>query len=98
MNTVRYAINELPPLTKRQQDNLKHLATFSDDAIDLSDIPEVTDWSDAVRGSIAPQSSITEECVVRPNIVAKFKNKAEQTGGNYQDMINDALEEYLLDH
>lgn len=98
MNTVRYSINELPPLTKRQQDSLKQLATFSDDDIDLSDIPEVTGWSDAVRGGIALQSSITEECVVRPSIVAKFKNKAEQTGGNYQDMINDALEEYLLDH
>ena len=25
-------------------------------------------------------------------------NKTKQTGGNYQDMINDTLEEYLLDY
>ena len=98
MNTVRYAINELPPLTKKQQENLKHLATLSDDDIDLSDIPEVTDWSDAVRGNIKTQNFVADECLVRPSIVAKFKDKAKQNGSNYQDLINDALEEYLLDH
>ncbi len=98
MNMVRYSIDDLPPLTKKQQDSLKHLAALSDDDIDLSDIPEVSDWSDAVRGGISNQAFSAEACLVRPSIVAKFKDKAKQTGGNYQDMINDALEEYLLDH
>lgn len=93
MNKVSYQIDELPPLTAKQQVDLEHLATLNDDDIDLSDIPEVTDWSDAIRGSITPQAS-----VISPSILAKFKDRAKQTGGNYQDMINDALEEYLTDH
>lgn len=98
MNKVSYQIDELPDLTAKQRADLKHLAAISDDDIDLSDIPEVTDWSGAIRGSIKSQAFSTEASVVSPSIIAKFKDRAKQTGGNYQDMINDALEEYLLDH
>ena len=91
-------IDELPPLTAKQQADSEHLATLSDDDIDLSDIPEVTDWSGAIRGSIKFQALSTETSVISPSILAKFKDRAKQTGGNYQDMINDALEEYLTDH
>lgn len=69
MNMVRYSIDDLPPLTKKQQDSLKHLAALSDDDINLSDIPEVSDWSDAVRGGISNQSFSAEACLVRPSIV-----------------------------
>ena len=98
MNKVSYQIDELPPLTAKQQADLEHLATLSDDDIDLSDIPEVTDWSGAIRGSIKPQVVSTEASVISPSIIAKFKDRAKQTGGDYQVMINDALEEYLTDH
>lgn len=54
MNKVSYQIDELPPLTAKQQVDLEHLATLNDDDIDLSDIPEVTDWSGVSRGSIKP--------------------------------------------
>ena len=37
-------------LTPELESELKDLAAMSDDDIDLSDIPEVTDWSGAVRG------------------------------------------------
>ena len=84
MNKVSYHIDELPPLTAKQQADLEHLATLSDDDIDLSDIPEATDWSGAIRGSIRTQASSTD--------------RAKQTGGDYQEMINNALEEYLTDH
>ena len=56
MNKVRYQIDDLPPLTAKQQADLEYLATLSDDNIDLSDIPEVTGWSNAIRGSIKPQA------------------------------------------
>ena len=98
MNKVSYHIDKLPPLTSKQQADLDYLATLSDDDIDLSDIPEITDWSGAIRGSIKPQTLTTEASVISPSILAKFKDRAKQTGGNYQDMINDALEEYLTDH
>ena len=95
MNKVSYHIDELPPLTAKQQADLEHLATLSDDDIDLSDIPEATDWSGAIRGSIRTQASSTEPSVISPSILAKFKDRAKQTGGDYQEMINNALEEYL---
>lgn len=98
MNKVSYHIDELPKLTAKQQIDLEHLATLSDDDIDLSDIPEVTDWSGAIRGGIQSQAISVQASVISPSILAKFKDRAKQTGGNYQDMINDALEEYLTDH
>lgn len=86
MNKVSYQLDELPPLTAKQQADLEHLARLSDDDIDLSDIPEVTEWSGAIRGS-----------VINPSIIAKFKDRTKQTVGDYQEMINDALEKYLID-
>ena len=52
MSDIKYNSNELPPLTPLQQEELARLAKLSDDDIDLSDIPEVTDWSGAQRGGI----------------------------------------------
>ena len=98
MNKARYQISELPPLTAEQQTDLEPLATLSDDDMDVSDIPEVTCWLSAIRRSIEPQARSAEASVIHPSIIAKFKDRAKQTGGNYQDRINDALEEYLLDH
>ena len=93
MNRVSYKANELPSLSAEQEANLQRLAVLSDDDIDLSDMPEVTDWSGATRGSV-----VSSDSMVGASIIARFQDKAKKTGGNYQDMINDALEEYLLDH
>lgn len=98
MNRVRYEAKMLPTLTADQEESLKRLAMLSDDDIDLSDIPEITEWSGAVRRGLAPSDFAATTNLVSPTIIAKFKDKAKKTGGNYQDMINDALEEYLLDH
>lgn len=98
MNMVKYNANELPSLTNEQKVNLQRLSTMSDDDIDLSDIPEITDWTGAVRGSILNSSDDIPINLVKPSIVAKFQDKAKAVGGDYQQMINDALEEYLSDH
>ena len=98
MNKVSYKANELPSLSAEQEANLQRLAVLSDHDIDLSDMPEVTDWSSATRGSVVPDNTIVGANIVSPSIIARFQDKAKKTGGNYQDMINDALEEYLLDH
>ena len=39
-------------MTDQQKDELAALTAMSDDEIDTSDIPEVTDWSNAKRGVI----------------------------------------------
>lgn len=83
MNNIRYHLDELQPLTAKQQKDLQYLATLPDDDINLSDIPEVTHYSSAIRGSIGPQVRSTEASVINPSIIAKFKDRAQQTGGNY---------------
>ena len=88
----------LPTLTADQEASLKRLAMRSEDDIDLSDIPEITEWSSAIRGGLTSHDFVANTSLVSPTIIARFKDKAKKTGGNYQDMINDALEEYLLDH
>lgn len=98
MNKVSYKANELPSLSAAQEANLQRLAVLLDHDIDLSDMPEVTDWSSATRGSVVPSDSMVGASSVSPSIIARFQDKAKKTGGNYQDMIKDALEEYLLDH
>jgi len=98
MNRVSYKANELPSLSAEQEANLQRLAMLPDHDIDLSDMPEVTDWSSATRSSIVSSDSMVGASIVSPSIIARFQDKAKKTGGNYQDMINDALEAYLLDH
>ena len=98
MNRISYKANELPSLSAEQKANLQRLATLSDEDIDLSDILEVTDWSGATRGSIVSSDSMVGASIVSPSIIARCQDKAKKTGGNYQDIINDALEEYLLDY
>ena len=39
-----------PPLTDAKREQLARLAAMPDSEIDLSDIPEVLDWSGAVHG------------------------------------------------
>ena len=40
---VKYTLDTLPPLTDKQKENLKRLASLPDSEIDLSDIPELTE-------------------------------------------------------
>ncbi len=78
-------------LTKKQTDELNHLASLSDDAIDMSDIPEQTTWQNATIGRFY---SATHQSKVKldNDILAWFKAKS---GRHYQKMINQALRDYM---
>ena len=62
-----------------------------DDEIDTSDIPEVTDWSNAVVGKF--YRPIKKQVTLRldADMLEWFKAK----GGKYQARINKALREYM---
>lgn len=47
--------------TCAQKDELKALASMTDDAVDTSDIAEVTDWSGAKRGLWPAAGSVDAE-------------------------------------
>ena len=88
INSVSYKAVTLPSLSAEQEAKLQRLATLSDEDVDLSDIPEVTDWSGAIRGSVLSSDFTAGVILVSLSIIARFQDKAKKTGGNYQDMIN----------
>lgn len=47
---MKKASTEARKLTDKQQAELSALEALSDDQINTSDIPEISDWSDARRG------------------------------------------------
>lgn len=80
-------------ITPEIQANLDYLATLSDDDIDLSDIPEITDWSNAVRGKF--YRPVKQQLTLRldADVVHWFKTHAE--GRGYQTRINAALRKFV---
>ena len=76
----------------RRQSELKALASLPDGAIDTRGIPEVADWSNAVRGRF--YRPVKQQLTLRldADLVAWFK--ADGAAG-YQTRINRALREYV---
>lgn len=74
---------------------LEALAALPDDEIDVRDMPEVTDWSDARRGLF--YRPVKQQLTLRldADVVAWFKRQAPG-GRGYQTHINRALREYVL--
>jgi uncharacterized protein (DUF4415 family) len=81
-------------LTAKQKAELKALAALPDDRIDMSDAPEVRDWSGAQRGLF--YRPVKQQLTLRldADIVAWFKRNAHG-GRGYQTDINRALREYV---
>ena len=57
MSMVKHIEIDLPVLTAEQVARLQKLEKMSDSDIYCDDIPEVTDWTKAIRGAIVNQSS-----------------------------------------
>ncbi len=79
------------PATKA---DLAVLEALPDEDIDTSDIPEATDWSDAVRGEFYRPVKKAISLRVDADIIAWFRSQ----GGRYQSRMNAALREYMHRH
>jgi len=77
-------------LTKKQTEELVTIAALPDDAIDTSDIPEQTDWNNAVVGRF--YSAHQDNIKLDSDILEWFKAKS---GRHYQQLINKALRDYI---
>jgi len=79
-------------LTKKRDPELEALVRLSEDDIDTSDIPEVTDWSKAVVGRF--YRPIKEPITLRldADIIAWLKSK----GPGYQTRINALLRTAMM--
>ena len=85
------------PLTPEQMHELTALAQLPDVAIDISDIPEIRDWSGAARGLF--YRPVKQQLTLRldADIVAWFKAHV-RTNEGYQTRINRVLRDYVQRH
>ncbi len=92
--TVSYTPSALPPLTEAQKANLKALAALPDDAIDLSDIPELSpeQWKTAQRGRFYRPVKHQITARVDADVLAWLKAQ----GKGYQSRINAILRREML--
>jgi uncharacterized protein (DUF4415 family) len=79
-------------LTKRQASQLEALRKMKDEDIDLSDIPEITDWSNAVVGKF--YRPVKQSLTIRldADVVAWLKSQ----GTGYQTRINALLRSAMV--
>lgn len=77
----------IPPI----EEQIKNMKPKRDDEIDLSDIPEVLDWSNAVRGSRHHPAKKSITLNIDADIVDWFSQKYT----SYQLEINNILKEYI---
>jgi uncharacterized protein (DUF4415 family) len=82
-----------PPLTDAQQAELERLAAMPEEDIDLSDIPERLDWSNAVRFRDRHLRPIKRSTTVRidSDVLHWLKSK----GRGYQTRLNAILREAM---
>ncbi|WP_445346688.1 BrnA antitoxin family protein [Acinetobacter bohemicus] len=97
MSMVRYTRKELNENFSDKQDaEIKSLlakGTVPDEQLDLSDIPEITDWSNAVRHNqfyrpVKQQTSVRLDA----DVLAWLKDQ----GKGYQTRMNKILREAML--
>ncbi|MCY0273974.1 MULTISPECIES: BrnA antitoxin family protein [Acinetobacter] len=97
MSMVRYTREELNENFSNKQDaEVEHLiakGTIPDDQLDLSDIPEITDWSNAIRHGqffrpLKQQTSVRLDA----DVLAWLKAQ----GKGYQTRMNKILREAML--
>ena len=74
-------------VTPELEAELKAIATMSDDDIDTSDIPEITDWSGAERGKF--YRPIKEAVTVR--LDSDVLHWLKKDGKGYQSRLNAIL-------
>lgn len=84
-----------PPreLTPEERAAIEAVRNLSDDEIDTSDMPEVLDWSGAVRGALYRPVKKPTTIRLDADILAWFKAHGGERG--YQTRINRALREYI---
>lgn len=91
---VRHTMATLPPLSARQRGQLQALATKPDRAIDLGDIPPLTDAKlrNAVRGRFYKPLKRQITARVDADVVEWLKSQ----GKGYQSRLNAILRREML--
>ena len=80
-------------MTQRSAE-LSYLEALADEDIDLSDAPEITDWSNAVRGKFYRPEKQAVTIRLDSDVVAWFKASEPK----YQTAVNRVLRDYMVSH
>ena len=80
--------------SKEQKQRLERLAAAPETDIDTTDIPEVLDWSGAVRGGLYRPRKEAITIRIDADVLAWFKSHAEG-GRGYQSEINRVLRRHV---
>jgi len=83
------------PLPSQLQKEIEALKAKPDRTIDTSDMPEVTDWTGAIRGSFYRPVKTLLSLRIDSDIIGWFKSRGEE---GYQTRINAALREHMQRH
>ena len=81
-------------IAKEQRDRLERLAAAPEADIGTSDIPEVRDWSGAIRGASAKAPQEGGTVSLDADVLAWFKDHSE-AGRGYQSEINRVLRRHV---
>lgn len=94
MNTVRHKREDLAPLTKEREAELKVLSQISDDAIDYSDIPQLSAdfWQNAVRGKFYRPVKTQTSVRIDADVIDWLKGQ----GKGYQTRMNAILRDAMM--
>lgn len=94
---VRHEIDldNLPPLTEEQQAELKALSSESDDTIDFSDIPQLSEdaWKNSIQNPFYKPKKLSTTVRIDADILAWLKGQ----GKGYQTRLNKILRNAMLD-
>lgn len=82
--------NPKPPTPKLRAE-ARALAAMPEREIDTSEMPEITDWSDAVRGGLYRAVKRPLSLRIDADVVDWFQRQGE----GYQTRMNTALREYV---
>lgn len=94
MNTVRYKREDLAQLTQEREAELKALSQISDDAIDYSDIPQLSAdfWQNAVRGKFYRPVKTQTSVRIDADVIDWLKGQ----GKGYQTRMNAILRDAMI--
>ncbi len=83
--------DKIEPLSPALLREIEALEATPDDRTDLGDMPEVTDWSGAVRGKFYRPVKQLLSLRLDADVIAWFK----ASGDGYQTRINAALRDHV---
>ena len=85
---------DMKPATRDISAELAVIEAIAEEDIDLSDGPEITDWSGAVRGKFYRPEKQAVTIRLDADVVAWFKGSEPK----YQTAVNRVLRDYMLSH